>query len=164
MDIYTPPPNPATIEPSTVQVAPPVADASASKPDHYFGRVYRAPNGKWSWVIFDRHHEELIRGAGFRTHEDADIAMAEELHHYRSLDPVPDDANSDLPPIDPPFALPYRSPPDREGRFFEIQRLPSSAWRCLVKLSSGRTISWRDFGDTAEDFRRAWHWGNEWAS
>lgn len=128
----------------------------------YFGRVYRAPNGKWSWVIFDRHHEEVIRGAGFRTHDDADIAMSEELHYYRLTDPVPDDVNS-VPPIDPPLALPFRSPPDREGRFFEIQRLPSS-WRCLVKLSSGRTISWRDFGETDEDFRRAWEWGNEWAS
>ena len=77
----------------------------------------------------------------------------------------PAGGQSGQPLIDtPPRAHIFHSPPGREGRFFQIQRLPSSAWRCTLKLYSGRTASWRDFGYTAEDYLRAWEWGNEWAS
>jgi hypothetical protein len=51
----------------------------------------------------------------------------------------------------------------RQGRgFFFIEKLHSGQWRCVIKSANGRVTAWRDFGYTAEDYLRAWEWGNEW--
>lgn len=65
----------------------------------------------------------------------------------------------DTPPL--PSAMPQFNP--RQGRgFFFIEKLHSGQWRCVVKSAKGRVTAWRDFGYTAEDYLRAWEWGNEW--
>lgn len=64
-----------------------------------------------------------------------------------------------VPPL--PSALPQYAPRAGKGFFF-IEKLHSGQWRCVVKSATGRVTAWRDFGYTAEDYLRAWEWGNEW--
>jgi len=61
----------------------------------------------------------------------------------------------------PPSALPQYNPRQGKGFFF-IEKMANLQWRAVVKNSKGRVTAWRDFGPTAEDYLRAWEWGNEW--
>ena len=49
----------------------------------YEGKIYRAPSGQWSWVIIE-DGEELVRGGGYETEEDALEGMENELVEFRS--------------------------------------------------------------------------------
>jgi len=49
----------------------------------YEGKTYRAPSGQWSWVITE-DDEELARGAGYESEDEALQAMYDELAQYRS--------------------------------------------------------------------------------
>lgn len=40
-------------------------------------RVYRAPSGQWSWVIFE-DGEDVVRGAGYETEDEAFKDMCAE--------------------------------------------------------------------------------------
>lgn len=50
---------------------------------NYEGKAYQAPSGQWAWVITE-DGEELIRGGGYETDEDALEAMENELVEFRS--------------------------------------------------------------------------------
>ena len=47
----------------------------------YEGKAYRAPSGQWSWVITEEN-EEIVRGAGYESEDEALQAMYDQLSSY----------------------------------------------------------------------------------
>lgn len=51
----------------------------------YEGKIYRAPSGQWAWLIItEEDDEELARGAGYESEDEALQDMYDELAQYRS--------------------------------------------------------------------------------
>lgn len=49
----------------------------------YEGKAYRAFSGEWAWVITE-DNEELVRGAGYESEDEALQDMYDEMAQYRS--------------------------------------------------------------------------------
>lgn len=48
---------------------------------NYEGKAYQAPSGQWAWLITE-NGEELVRGAGYESEDDALSAMYDQLSDY----------------------------------------------------------------------------------
>lgn len=49
----------------------------------YEGKIYQTPSDQWSWVI-TKDGEELVRGAGYESEDEALQDMYDEMAQYRS--------------------------------------------------------------------------------
>jgi uncharacterized protein YegP (UPF0339 family) len=48
----------------------------------YEGKAYQAASEQWSWVITE-DGEEIVRGAGYETKDEAEQALFDELAEWR---------------------------------------------------------------------------------
>lgn len=44
--------------------------------------IYLAPSGQWSWAIRDDDGEDVVRGAGYESEDEALEAALEVMHTY----------------------------------------------------------------------------------
>lgn len=51
----------------------------------YTGQVYKAPSGQWAWIIREGD-EDVVRGAGYDSEDDAQEDMEAELAEYQARD------------------------------------------------------------------------------
>ncbi len=51
----------------------------------YQGSVYKAPSGQWAWVITE-DGEDVVRGAGYDTEQEAEKDLEAELAHLAKRD------------------------------------------------------------------------------
>jgi len=48
---------------------------------NYEGKAYLAPSGQWAWAITE-DGEEIVRGAGYESEDEALQAMYDQLAEY----------------------------------------------------------------------------------
>lgn len=58
----------------------------------------------------------------------------------------------------------YNPSPSPVGHSFSVERMPAGFWRVYLATRTDGLVTFRDFGRTAEDRRRAVEQGRQWAS